>query len=435
MDLFDLLEQNKPKAYYDDKEIESSGLERCEYIRINSYVGSRINTDFRIKNKTIKTPEIEDKKVEIVENKTVEVIEDKVIVTENIEINETKEVVEESEQRLLIIDGSSLLSTSYFARLPRQMLFAKTQEEKELYFDKILQTKDGIYTNGVYGFMQVMIGMLQKQKPTHIAVCLDSTRMTFRKLIYDDYKGTRKPIDKPLKEQYALLREILEAIGVKVFISEASEDYANVFEADDFAGTLAKKFQGDIPVALYTKDEDYLQLVDYNTTVWMNTSKYSDMAKECEMDLNTLNLPNNTFVYTIDSLKKLKKLAPLQIIDYKAISGDSSDNIPGIKGLGDTTSIPLLQKYSSLEEIYEAIDGLDDKGLKVVAAQWKEELGVRNPMKKLVAEKENAFMSKKLATIKTDIPMEISLDDLKVNIDKTKLQEQLDKYEMKSIKL
>ena len=153
------------------------------------------------------------------------------------------------------------------------------------------------------------------------------------------------------------------------------------------------------------------------------------------MDLNTLNLPNNTFVYTIDSLKKLKKLAPLQIIDYKAISGDSSDNIPGIKGLGDTTSIPLLQKYSSLEEIYEAIDGLDDKGLKVVAAQWKEELGVRNPMKKLVAEKENAFMSKKLATIKTDIPMNISLDDLKVNIDKTKLQEQLDKYEMKSIKL
>ena len=420
MDLFDLLEQNKPKAYYDDKEIEASGLDRCEYIRINSYVGSRINTDFRIKNKTIKTHETEDKKVEIVENKTVEVIEDKVIVTENIEINEVNEIAE-SEPRLLIIDGSSLLSTSYFARLPRQMLFAKTQEEKELYFDKILQTKDGIYTNGVYGFMQVMIGMLQKQKPTHLAVCLDSTRMTFRKLIYDDYKGTRKPIDKPLKEQYALLREILEEIGVKVFISEPSEDYANVFEADDFAGTLAKKFQGDIPVALYTKDEDYLQLVDYNTTVWMNTSKCSDMAKECEMDLNTLNLPNNTFVYTIDSLKKLKKLAPLQIIDYKAISGDSSDNIPGIKGLGDTTSIPLLQKYASLEEIYKAIDGLDDKGLKAVAAQWKEELGVRNPMK--------------LATIKTDIPMDITLEDLRVNIDKTKLQEQLDKYEMKSIKL
>ena len=92
MDLFDLLEQNKPKAYYDDKEIEASGLDRCEYIRINSYVGSRINTDFRIKNKTIKTLETEDKKVEVVENQTIEATEDKIDITENIEINEVNEI-------------------------------------------------------------------------------------------------------------------------------------------------------------------------------------------------------------------------------------------------------------------------------------------------------------------------------------------------------
>lgn len=429
MDLFDLLEQNTPKDYYDEKEIEKSGLDRKEYIRLNSFVGSRMNTDFRIKCKAKSNIKTKENNVAIIENETIEVAEIEQNITDIIEVSEKEQ------RKLLVIDGSSLLSTSYFARLPRQMLFAKTPEEKELYFDKILQTKDGIFTNGVYGFMQIMIGMIQKQKPTHLAVCLDSTRMTFRKLIYDDYKGTRKPIDRPLKEQYGLLREMLEAIGVKVFISEASEDYTNVFEADDFAGTLAKKFQDEVHVVLYTKDEDYLQLVDYNTTVWMNTSKASEMANECEMDLNKFNLPNNTFEYTIDRLKKLKKLSPSQIIDYKAISGDSSDNIPGIKGLGDTTSIPLLQKYATLEEIYEAIDGLDDKGLKNVAAQWKEELGVRNPMKKLVAEKENAFMSKKLATIKTDIDMEITLNDLQLNIDKNKFKEQLDKYEMKSIKL
>ena len=417
MDLFDLLEQNQANK---DK-IKESELTRGEYIRLNSYVGSRMNTDFRIKNKEA----IKDNK------KEKSISEDIVKITKEKSLNLDSD---KSKEKLLIIDGSSLLSTNYFARLPRQIMFAKTIEEKELHYDKILQTKDGIYTNGVYGFMQVMLSMIKQQKPTHIAVCLDSTRMTFRKLIYDDYKGTRKPIEVPLKEQYDLLREILETIGVKVFISEPSDNYENVFEADDFAGTLAKKFQENIPVALYTKDEDYLQLVDYNTTVWMNTSKASSLAEICNIDLKHLNLPNNTFEYSVDLLKKVKNLKPSQIIDYKAISGDTSDNIPGIKGLGDTTSIPLLQKYDTLEDIYKSIDGLDDKGLKVLATEWKNELGIRNPMKKLISEKENAFMSKKLATIKTDIDLDITLDDLKLNIDKSILREQLDKYEMKSIK-
>lgn len=425
MDLFDLLEQKEAK----EEQIKESELSRGDYIRINSYVGSRLNTDFRMKNK--KTDNIQEKISEIEEiEETTNIEFNEIEKVEDTQINETTD-----KEKLLIIDGSSLLSTSYFARLPRQIMFAKTIEEKEQYYDKILQTKDGIYTNGVFGFMQAMISMIKNQNPTHLAVCLDSTRMTFRKLIYDDYKGTRKPIEVPLKEQYDLLREMLEAIGVKVLISSPSEDYTNVFEADDFAGTLSKKFQEQIPVALYTKDEDYLQLVDYNTVVWMNTSKATDIAKNCDINLKECNLPNNTFEYTVDLLKQVKNLKPHQIIDYKSISGDSSDNIPGIKGLGDTTSIPLLQKYNTLEDIYKDIEGLDEKGLKLKATDWKNELGIRNPMKKLVAEKDNAFMSKKLATIKTDIELDLSLDDLKISIDKEILREQLDKYEMKSIKL
>lgn len=423
MDLFDLLEQTKAK----EDEIKESEKTRGDIIRLNSYVGSRLNTDFRIKNKKI--TDCDKKEVQLNEKEEKNIDNNNQYVS--CEISESKYCKE----KLLIIDGSSLLSTSYFARLPRQVMFAKTIEEKEQYYDKILQTKDGVYTNGVFGFMQIMISMIREQNPTHIAVCLDSTRMTFRKLIYDDYKGTRKPIEVPLKEQYTLLREILETIGVKVFISKPSENYENVYEADDFAGSLAKKFQDNIPVILYTKDEDYLQLIDYNTVVWMNTSKASSIAEDCNIDLKSMKLPNNTFEYTVDLLKKVKKLSPKQIIDYKSISGDSSDNIPGIKGLGDTTSIPLLQKYDSLEDIYEAIDGLDDKELKSIATDWKNELGIRNPMKKLVEQKDNAFMSKKLATIKTDIELDLKLDDLELKIDKNILQEQLDKYEMKSIKL
>lgn len=422
MDLFDLLEQKEAK----EEQIKESELSRGDCIRLNSYVGSRLNTDFRMKNK--KTNNIQEEISTTEETTNTEY--NKIEKIEDVQINEITD-----KEKLLVIDGSSLLSTSYFARLPRQIMFAKTIEEKEQYYDKILQTKDGIYTNGVFGFMQIMISMIKHQKPTHLAVCLDSTRMTFRKLIYDDYKGTRKPIEVPLKEQYELLRNMLEAIGVKVLISSPSKDYTNVFEADDFAGTLSKKFQTQIPVALYTKDEDYLQLVDYNTVVWMNTSKATDIAKACDINLKECNLPNNTFEYTVDLLKKVKSLKPHQIVDYKAISGDSSDNIPGIKGLGDTTSIPLLQKYNTLEDIYKDIESLDEKGLKLKATDWKNELGIRNPMKKLVEQRDNAFMSKKLATIKTDIDVDLTLDDLKINIDKQVLREQLDKYEMKSIKL
>ncbi|WP_250673443.1 5'-3' exonuclease H3TH domain-containing protein [Paraclostridium ghonii] len=422
MDLFDLLEQKEAK----EEKIKESELSRGDCIRLNSYVGSRLNTDFRMKNK--KTNNIQEEISTTEETTNTEY--NKIEKIEDVQINEITD-----KEKLLVIDGSSLLSTSYFARLPRQIMFAKTIEEKEQYYDKILQTKDGIYTNGVFGFMQIMLSMIREQKPTHLAVCLDSTRMTFRKLIYNDYKGTRKPIEVPLKEQYDLLRDMLEAIGVKVLISSPSKDYTNVFEADDFAGTLSKKFQSQIPVALYTKDEDYLQLVDYNTVVWMNTSKATDIAKACDINLKQCNLPNNTFEYTVDLLKKVKSLKPHQIVDYKAISGDSSDNIPGIKGLGDTTSIPLLQKYNTLEDIYKDIEALDEKGLKLKATDWKNELGIRNPMKKLVEQKDNAFMSKKLATIKTDIDIDLTVDDLKINIDKQVLREQLDKYEMKSIKL
>ncbi|EPZ58628.1 5'-3' exonuclease, N-terminal resolvase-like domain protein [[Clostridium] sordellii ATCC 9714] len=158
MDLFDLLEQNQEK-----EENEKVDMSYSDQIRLNSYVGSRINTDFRIKNRKINNKEEVPTNEEVKVSINNECDEDNKI--EEIQINETI-----SKEKLLVIDGSSLLSTSYFARLPRQVMFAKTIEEKEQYYDKILQTKDGVYTNGVYGFMQVMLSMIKNQNPTHLAV-------------------------------------------------------------------------------------------------------------------------------------------------------------------------------------------------------------------------------------------------------------------------
>ena len=157
-------------------------------------------------------------------------------------------------KKLLIIDGSSLLSTSFYGTA-KDLMFAKTDEQRELAYKKLMQTKSGIYTNGVYGFIKTLNKILDNQKPSHLAVVFDLSReTTFRKQMYSEYKGTRKKSPEPLRAQFKLMQEVLEYIGVPVLKSLE-------FEADDFAGSLARKFEDEIPVYCHTKDHDYLQLI------------------------------------------------------------------------------------------------------------------------------------------------------------------------------
>lgn len=401
------------------------------------------------------------------------------------------------EQRnlLLIIDGSSLLSTSYYGNLPKEVMYAKTDEEKEAAFSKILQTSNGVYTNGIYGFMKALKKMIQIQKPTHVAVAFDLSReTTFRKKMYSDYKGTRKKTPTPLSQQFKLTQEVLEYIGVPVF--KAFE-----FEADDYAGTLAKKLEDEIPVVLFSKDEDYLQLISNNTRVWMPTSKADELFKEVGLNRKDFNIPDNTFEYSLTSLMDIKELEPYQIVEYKALCGDSSDNIPGVKGVGEKAVLPLLKEYKNIETIYATIENLDAKEEKELKKFFKESLGIsRSPIANLLKEgtialsngdklsyktisgdlteeqlaaqeiikeklgeirfpieittanglellkendvygvelsaKESAFLSKELATIKTDIEeiQSVCIDDLVLNIDKEKYNEKMLELEMKSL--
>lgn len=401
------------------------------------------------------------------------------------------------EQRnlLLIIDGSSLLSTSYYGNLPKEVMYAKTDEEKEAAFSKILQTSNGVYTNGIYGFMKSLNKIIQVQKPTHIAVAFDLSReTTFRKQMYSEYKGTRKKTPTPLSLQFKLTQEVLEYIGVPVFKSLE-------FEADDYAGTLAKKFEDEIPVVLLSKDEDYLQLVSYNTRVWMPTSKANELYNELGLNREDFNIPDNTFEYSLTSLMDIKALEPYQIVEYKALCGDSSDNIPGVKGVGEKAVLPLLKEYNNIDTIYDTIENLTPKEEKELKKFFKESLGIsRSPIgnllkdgtitlssgdkisykcisgdltdEQLVAQevikeklgqlrfpieittdnglnllkdndvygvelsaKESAFLSKELATIKTDIEeiQSININDLVLNINKEKYTEKMLELEMKSL--
>ena len=401
-------------------------------------------------------------------------------------------------EKLLIIDGSSLLSTSFYATATAYLM-AKTDEDKEKALTRLMKTSDGRYTNGVFPFMRTLLSLIKKNQPTHLAVVWDVSRQTFRQEIAGGtYKGTRKATPHPLKEQFISTQNLLQGI-VPQFLS--GKDDEEVYEADDFAGSLAKRFQNEIPVFLHTKDEDYLQLVDTNTRVWLGSSKADKMFEDLGLNRQEFNVPDGFFEFTLSTLKDIKGLEPYQIVEYKALCGDTSDNIPGVKGVGEKAVIPLLQEYGTIEAIYETIENLNAKEEKELKKFFKESLGIgRSPISYMLAEgvialssgekinynvifdevteedkalqplfeeklgklrfpirlsnaedieklrneevfgvqlcaKESAFMSKELATIKTDIESiaKVNLDDIKLNIDYTELKNRLLDLEIKTL--
>ena len=322
------------------------------------------------------------------------------------------------ENKMLIVDGSSLLSTSFYATA-RDLLFAKTEEQKEFAYTKLMKSPDGEYTNGIYMFFKTLLPLIESQKITHLAVVLDRSRNTFRREIDPEYKANRSETPYPLKSQFKLLTEILQEMNIPVFSHTE-------YEADDFAGSLVKKFEKDIPIYLHTKDEDYIQLVSDNTKLWMVTSKADDMYKEIGIDKKDINVPSGIFEYTPEYVKHFKGIEPIQIIDAKAIEGDKSDNIKGVKNVGPTSSRPLIAHYGSIEEIYKNIENLSKDEEKELLTFFKENLGIkRSPLKNLLLYKEDAIISKKLATIKTDIEeiQNMDLDSLALNIDNEKMHE------------
>ncbi len=394
-------------SLYNEDEIKASGLDRSDYIRLNSYVGSRLNTDLRAKNNTIK----EETKIQEIKENYLNLLEE-VEIDEDI-FNEENNIIE---NKLLIVDGSSLLSTSFYATA-RDLLFAKTEEQKEFAYTKLMKSPDGEYTNGIYMFFKTLLPLLESQKVTHLAVVLDRSRNTFRREIDPEYKANRSETPYPLKSQFKLLTELLQEINIPVFSHTE-------YEADDFAGSLVKTFEKDIPIYLHTKDEDYIQLVSEYTKLWMVTGKAEDMYKEIGVDKKNINVPSGIFEYTPEYVKYFKGIDPIQIIDAKAIEGDKSDNIKGVKGVGPTSSRPLIAHYGSIEEIYKNIENLSKDEEKELLTFFKDSLGIkRSPLKNLLLYKEDAIISKKLATIKTDIEevQNMKLDNLVLNINNEKM--------------
>jgi len=246
----------------------------------------------------------------------------------------------------LIIDGSSLIHRAFFALPP-------------------LTNRKGQHTGAVYGFLRMFHKLLQDVRPRWVAAAFDKSRKTFRSKLFADYKGQRKPTPPELKEQFPLCMEVLQSMGVPAL---ELDDY----EADDIIGTFAKKADPAVEVYIVTGDRDELQLIDARTRVMYTKKGISDIK-----------------LYDKDAFAEdYEGLVPLQLIDLKGLMGDTSDNIPGVPGVGPKTALKLIAEYGSVENVLANIDGIKGKSLQ----------------EKLANNKEQALLSKELATIYTEVP-------------------------------
>ncbi len=255
-------------------------------------------------------------------------------------------------EKLVLIDGNSLINRAFYA-MP------------------VLTNKEGVPTNAVYGFMNMFFKMMVEIKPTYVAVAFDLKAPTFRHKMYSEYKGTRKPMPEDLRPQIPLLKELLNKMGVCTLEKEG-------FEADDIIGTVAK--HTDIQTIIYTGDRDSFQLVDKETAVYFTKRGITDID-----------------IYNHDNFKEKTGIEPIQIIELKALMGDSSDNIPGVAGVGEKTATTLVQTYGNIENLYANIE--ETKG------KLKE---------KLEQGKEACKLSKMLATIDVNAPVMTDVSKMKV---------------------
>lgn len=260
--------------------------------------------------------------------------------------------------KLLVIDGNSILNRAFYGV-------------------RLLSTKDGRFTNGIFGFMNIFLHLLQEYKPDSVAVAFDVKAPTFRHKMYDAYKGTRKPAPAELIEQFPTLKELLGYLGYTVVEMPG-------YEADDILGTLSAACGKEDFCYIATGDRDSLQLVRDNVNVVLATTR---MGK------------SETVLYNTEKIKEVYGVTPEQLIDIKAIQGDTSDNIPGVAGIGEKGAQDLIGRFGSIEYIYDNLDTIDVKA------------GVRA---KLEASKENAFLSKDLGRICLEAPVSTDLNDYSV---------------------
>ncbi|MGG7159648.1 DNA polymerase I [Clostridium baratii] len=280
-------------------------------------------------------------------------------------------------EKVLILDSNSLMNRAFYALPPT------------------LTNNEGVHTNAIYGFTNMLLKMKEDINPDYIVAAFDKKAPTFRHEAYGDYKAGRKKMPEELREQFPLVKEMLNLLGINIYELDG-------FEADDIIGTAAKEAsKNGMEVYIVTGDKDALQLADDNINVIITKKGVSETAE-----------------YNKEAFIKEFEVTPTQFIDVKGLMGDKSDNIPGVPGVGEKTAFKLIKEYGSVEEVLKNIDNISGKKLK----------------ENLETYTEQAIFSKKLATIMTEVPIDNLLDGIrkKNEINKEGLKELLLNLRMQS---
>jgi DNA polymerase-1 len=260
--------------------------------------------------------------------------------------------------RLFLVDGSAYIFRAFFAIPPT------------------LKTSAGLPTNAIFGFTNILLKFLKQYQPEYVAVALDAGRETFRNEMLADYKGNRPEAPPDLIPQFPYFRKVLDALNLPLLELPG-------FEADDIIATLCERLAGqDCEVVVVSSDKDLMQLVT-------NGIKLLDSAKDRWIG--------------IDEVKEKFGVGPEQVIEVMGLMGDAVDNIPGVKGIGEKTAIALIQHFATLENLYNRIDDIEKMKLRGAAR-------VRDLLRE---KKDTAFLSRALATVKRDVPLDTRLEDLK----------------------
>ncbi len=280
-------------------------------------------------------------------------------------------------ERIIIIDGNSLVNRAFFAMPPT------------------LKTLDGTPINGVFGFLKMLHKVIKEYQPTYLSVAFDMKGPTFRHLQYTEYKGTRSGMPDELRVQMPILKEMLDLLKVHRMELQG-------YEADDLIGTVAKTCsRNDVEVIVITGDKDALQLVDDNITIYITKKGISEIIP-----------------YTDDLVFEEFGITPAQIIDFKGLSGDTSDNIPGIPKVGPKTATKLLQQLETVEQVIARSDEIENKRIRGLVEEYAEQ----------------AILSKQLATIMVDVPVEINMEEMKIGEpNPVALEESFMRYNFKNL--
>lgn len=279
------------------------------------------------------------------------------------------------QQNILLVDGMALLFRGFFATSIR---------------GNFMKNENGVPTNGVYQFVRYLLDAVNTFQPTHVICCWDMGSKTFRTSMYEDYKGNRSEPPEELIPQFDLVKEVVAAFDMPNIGIEN-------FEADDCIGTLAKQFSNEHQVLILTGDQDILQLVEPGISVAI-------MRKG----------QGNYEVFNEENFLEKKGLAPRQIIDLKGLMGDTSDNYPGVKGIGEKTALKLLQENESIDQLLENIDQLP-KGVQT----------------KIRSNLDMLHLSRSLAEIRCDVPVTVPLEQATWNYNRENVVKRLEELQVK----